>query len=132
VFKDRDSKGRRIFCTRMREGSGCTNTRAFYVHEIERRVLAGLEAQLRDPKAIERSLHTYAEERKRLAATEEAKRHRKETRFGEVQREFDRAFNSYINGMATEEETGPGSLRYGRSERPRRRSSFSTGSAGRQ
>ncbi len=107
VLKDRDSKGRRIYCTRMREGGGCTNTRAFYLDEIERRVLAGLEAQLRDPRAIERFLHTYTEERKRLAAAEETKRHRKETRLGEVQREFDRVFNSYIKGMATEEETSP-------------------------
>jgi hypothetical protein len=72
-----------------------------------RRVLAGLEAQLRDPRAIERFLHIYTEERKRLAAAEEAKRHRKETRLGEAQREFDRVFNSYIKGMATEEEPSP-------------------------
>jgi len=107
VMKDRDAKGRRIYCTRMCEGGGCTNGRAFYLDEIERRVLAGLEAQLKDPRAIERFLRTYTEERKRIAAADEAKRHRKETRLGEVQREFDRVFSSYIKGMATEEETGP-------------------------
>jgi hypothetical protein len=41
------------------------------------------------------------------AVAEQAKRQRKETRLGEVQREFDRVFNSYIKGMAMEEETGP-------------------------
>ncbi len=107
----------------MREGGGCTNTRAFYLDEIERRVLAGLEAQLRDPRAIERFLHTYTEERKRLAAAEETKRHRKETRLGEVQREFDRVFNSYIKGMATEEETSPRLAALRRSEKPWRPSS---------
>jgi DNA invertase Pin-like site-specific DNA recombinase len=107
VVKDRDAKGRRIYCTRLREGGGCANTRAFYLDEIERRVLAGLEAQLKDPRGIERFLKTYTEERKRLAAAEEAKRHRKETRLGEVKREFDRAFDSYIKGIATEEETRP-------------------------
>jgi site-specific DNA recombinase len=60
------------------EGGCCTNTRTFYLDEIERRVLAGLEAQLKDPRGIERFLKTYTEERRRLAAAEEAKRHRKE------------------------------------------------------
>jgi hypothetical protein len=68
----------------MREGGGCANTQAFYLDDIERRVLTGLEAQLKDPKAIERFPLELHEERKRLAATEEAKRHRKETRLGEV------------------------------------------------
>jgi transposase len=52
-------------------------------------------------------LKSHTQERKRLAAAEEAKRHRKETRRGEVKREFDRAFDSYIKGIATEEETCP-------------------------
>jgi hypothetical protein len=107
VAKDRDAKGRRVYCSRMREGGACTNGRAFYLDDIELRVLAGLEAQLNDPRAIERFLKTYAEERKRLAAAEEAKRHRKETRLGEVQREFQRVYNSYVKGMVSEEETGP-------------------------
>jgi len=62
---------------------------------------------LTDPRAIERFLKTYVEERKRLAAAEETKRLRKETRLGEVQREFKRVYNSYVKGMITEEETGP-------------------------
>lgn len=37
VVKDRDAKGRRIYCTRMREGGGCANTQASYLGEIERR-----------------------------------------------------------------------------------------------
>jgi pimeloyl-ACP methyl ester carboxylesterase len=81
--------------------------RAFYLEEIERRVLSGLEAQLKEPRAIERFLKTYVEERKRLAAADEAKRRRKETRLGEVQREFQRVYNSYVKGMVSEEETGP-------------------------
>jgi site-specific DNA recombinase len=107
VAKDRDAKGRRIYCSRMREGGACSNGRAFYLNDIERRVLAGLEAQLADPRAIERFLKTYVEERKCLAASEEAKRTRKETRLGAVLREFQRVYNSYVKGMATEEETGP-------------------------
>jgi site-specific DNA recombinase len=107
VAKDRDAKGRRIYCSRMREGGACTNGRAFYLNDIERRVLAGFEAQLADPRAIERFLKTYVEERKRLAVAEKSKRIRKETRLGEVQREFQRVYNSYVKGMATEEETGP-------------------------
>jgi site-specific DNA recombinase len=55
----------------MREGGACTNGRAFYLEKIERRVLSGLEAQLKEPRAIERFLKTYTEERKRLAAAEE-------------------------------------------------------------
>jgi hypothetical protein len=44
VAKDRDAKGRRVYCSRMREGGACANGRAFYLEEIERRVLSGLEA----------------------------------------------------------------------------------------
>jgi len=43
----------------------------------------------------------------RARAADEAKRHRKETRLGEVQREFQRVYNSYVKGMVSEEETGP-------------------------
>lgn len=82
VAKDRDAKGRRVYCSRMREGGARSNGRAFYLEEIERRVTSGLEVQLKGPRAIERFLKTYTEERKRLAAAEEAKRHRKETRLG--------------------------------------------------
>jgi hypothetical protein len=32
------------------EGDGCANTPTFYLDEIERRVLAGLETQLKDPR----------------------------------------------------------------------------------
>jgi hypothetical protein len=46
VIKDRDAKGRRVYCSRMRETGGCTNGRAFYLDDIERRVLSGLEEQL--------------------------------------------------------------------------------------
>ena len=107
VVKDRNSRGRRLYCSRMREGGRCTNGRAFYVDEIERRVLAGLEVQLKDPRAIERFLATYAEERKRLAAAAGAKRLRLEKRLGEVRRECDRAVNSLIKGMTPAEEIGP-------------------------
>jgi hypothetical protein len=107
VLKDRDAKGRRVYCARMHQGSACPNGRAFYLDEITRRVLSGLEEQLKDPRAIERFLKTYVEERKRLAAAEEAKRTRKESRLGEVKREFDRAFTSYVKGFASEEETAP-------------------------
>src|SRR5262249_7265396 len=65
VIKDRDAKGRRVYCSRMREGGGCTNGRAFYLDDIERRVLSGLKEQLKDPRAIARFLKTYVEERKR-------------------------------------------------------------------
>jgi site-specific DNA recombinase len=84
VLKDRDAKGRRVYCARMHQGGGCTNGRAFYLDDITRRVLSGLEEQLKDPRAIERFLKTYVGERRRLAAAEEAKRTRKETRLGEV------------------------------------------------
>jgi site-specific DNA recombinase len=107
VLKDRDSKGRRVYCARMHQGGGCTNGRAFYLDDIERRVLAGLEEQLKDPRAIERFLKSYVEERKRLAAAEGANRQRKETRLEEVNREFDRALNMCVKGLASEEETGP-------------------------
>ncbi|HMA73130.1 MAG TPA: recombinase family protein, partial [Xanthobacteraceae bacterium] len=106
VLKDRDGAGRRrLYCSRMREGGACTNGRAFYVDEIEKRVLAGLAAQLKDPRAIERFLRTYIEERKRLAAAAGAKRQRLEKRLGETKRELDRLMNLLIKGLVPEEET---------------------------
>jgi site-specific DNA recombinase len=67
VAKDRDAKSWCVYCSRMHEGGACSNGR-FYLEEAEHRVLSGLEAQLNEPHAIERSLKTYVEERKRLAA----------------------------------------------------------------
>src|SRR5262249_6681759 len=36
VTKDRDAKGRRVYCSRMREGGACSNGRAFYLQHIDR------------------------------------------------------------------------------------------------
>jgi hypothetical protein len=48
-------------------GPTAAGGRAFYLDDITRRVLSGLEDQLEDPRAIERFLKTYVEERRRLA-----------------------------------------------------------------
>jgi len=52
VLKDRDAKGRRVYCARMHQGGGCTNGRAFYLDDITRRVVSGLEEQLTDPERL--------------------------------------------------------------------------------
>jgi site-specific DNA recombinase len=53
-------------------------------------VLGGLRAELRAPKVIAEFARTYLEERKRLAASSNAKRQRLEQQLGQLNREIDR------------------------------------------
>src|SRR5262245_47674646 len=70
--------------------------------EIERRVLAGLKAELRNPRAIARYLQTYQEERKKLAAESSGKRRPLEKQLAQVARELKRAMNVLVKELVPE------------------------------
>jgi site-specific DNA recombinase len=108
AIKDaRDSKYRRVQCSRMKEAGTCDNRRAYAVEPIERRVIEHLRTHLRDPRAIERFLTTYRAERKRLAIAEGSRRGAMERRLGEVKRELNRTISSLIKGLVPAEAIGP-------------------------
>jgi site-specific DNA recombinase len=107
AIKDTDRVGRRIQCSRMKEAGTCEHRRGYYLDKIERRVLAGLQEQLADPRAIELFMKAYRAERKRLAAAQAAKRSRIERRLAEIEREIDRGTRSLIKGLTPAEAIGP-------------------------
>jgi site-specific DNA recombinase len=91
-------QGRRIYCGRRKEGGRCENGHSYKLAPIEQRVLAGLKAQLADPRAIERYLQTYRAERKRLAAGAAGKRAALERELGQVKRAIDRIVEAIGDG----------------------------------
>lgn len=89
---------RRIYCGRRKEGGRCVNGHTYRLDLIEKRVVDGLAALLKDPRAIERYLATYRAERKRLAAAEAGKRIAAEKSLGEIKREIDRLIDAVASG----------------------------------
>ena len=97
---DRDHSRVRIVCTRAKELDACTNRRRYYLDEIQKLTLSGLRDHLADPRAIAQFLHTYQEERKRLAAKSVNTKRQLETRLAEVTRELNRAVDFVLKGSA--------------------------------
>jgi hypothetical protein len=91
---DTDRKGIRIRCTAFSESRSCTNSRRYYLKDIERLVIGGMREHLRDPQLIETYVRTYNEERRRLAMTSASSRTKLERRLaaneGERQRIVER------------------------------------------
>lgn len=107
--------GRRIACGRRKEGGNCPNARTFPLAPIEARVIAALKAQLEDPRAIERYLKTYLEERRRLAARSANKRSTLERELATAEREIERVVDGIARGVLDDDEAKR------RLEQPRRR-----------
>jgi hypothetical protein len=63
-------------------------------------VLSGRKAELRAPKVIAEYVRTYLEERKRLAITPDARRHRLEQQLGQLNREIERLADAIAKGTA--------------------------------
>ena len=63
-------------------------------------MLGGLRAKLRAPKVIAEYARTYLEERKRLAASSNAKRQRLEQQLGQLNREIDRLVDAIAKATA--------------------------------
>jgi hypothetical protein len=97
-------KGRRIYCGRRKEGGRCTNGKTYKLEPIEQRVVAALKAQLTDPRAIERYLKTYREERKRLAKENTGRRAALQRALAQAEREIDRVVDGIARGTLSDEE----------------------------
>jgi site-specific DNA recombinase len=97
-------EGRRIYCGRRKEGGRCTNGKTYKLKPIEQRVVAALKAQLADPRAIERYLKTYREERKRLARDNAGKRGALERALAQAEREVGRLLDGFTRGIISDEE----------------------------
>ena len=104
VVQNRAHGGRSIYCCRRKEGGRCANAHVYQLGPIEQRVVAGLKAQLADPRAIERFLAAYVAERKRLAAAGAGKRMSLEKALAQAAREIGRIVDLLVREMIAEAE----------------------------
>lgn len=93
--KDREHGRIRIHCTTRRESGSCTNRRIFYMDEIDKAVLAGLQQHLKSPHLIKEFARTYQEERERLASEKRTRRSKLDSQLAKVQRGIDRLWADY-------------------------------------
>jgi DNA invertase Pin-like site-specific DNA recombinase len=104
----KDKSGRiRIRCSAANENGTCRDARTFYLETVENAVLAGLHAEMRDPRVIAEYVRAYHEERKRLAAQADAKRARLDRRLGELNREIARLVDAIAKGHGDPAVLGP-------------------------
>jgi site-specific DNA recombinase len=104
----KDKSGRtRIRCSAANENGTCRDARTFYLETVENAVLAGLQAEMRDPRVIAEYVRAYHEERKRLAAQADAKRARLDRRLGELNREIARLVDAIAKGHGDPAVLGP-------------------------
>lgn len=104
----KDRSGRiRIRCSAATESGTCREAKTFYLETVESAVLAGLQAEMRNPRVIAEYVRTYHEERKRLAAKADANRNRLERRLGELNREIDRLVDAIAKGHGDPAILGP-------------------------
>jgi site-specific DNA recombinase len=106
-MKDRDHGRVRVHCSTMREAGTCSNRKVFYLDEIERAVLTGLQQHLKAPELLREFVTTYQEERLRLAAEKFRQRGRLESKLAEVQRSLDRMWSDYETERVPVEILGP-------------------------
>ncbi|WP_442868855.1 recombinase family protein [Bradyrhizobium sp. CCBAU 53380] len=104
----RDKSGRiRVRCSAAKESGTCSAAKTFYLDAVESAVLSGLRAELRAPKVFSEYVRTYLEERKRLLATSQAKRHRLEQQLGQLCREIERLVDAIAKGHGDPSVLGP-------------------------
>ena len=97
----------RIRCSAANENGTCRDAKTFYLETVENAVLAGLQAEMRDPRVIAEYVRAYHEERKRLAAQADAKRARLDRRLGELNREIARLVDAIAKGHGDPAVLGP-------------------------
>lgn len=104
----RDKSGRvRIRCSAAKESGTCPDGKTFYLDTVEKAALGGLRAEMRAPKVIAEYVRTYLDERKRLAASSNAKRQRLEQQLGQLNLEIDRLVDAIAKGHGDPAVLGP-------------------------
>jgi site-specific DNA recombinase len=106
-MKDRDHGRVRIHCTTMREAGTCSNRKIFYMDEVERVVLSGLQKHLKAPNLLREFAEVYQEERQRLASTRIKRRSQIENELGQLQRSIDRVWDDYLRERISGDVAGP-------------------------
>ncbi|MBG0794020.1 recombinase family protein [Methylocystis sp. H62] len=106
-MKDRDHGRVRVHCSTMKEAGTCSNRKVFYLDEIEKAVLAGLQQHLKAPKLLKEFVRTYQEERERLAAEKVRRRGKLDSKLAEIQRSLDRMWSDYESERVPVEVLGP-------------------------
>jgi DNA invertase Pin-like site-specific DNA recombinase len=103
-----DKSGRvRIRCSAAKESGICPDAKTFYLDTVEKAVLGGLRAEMRAPKVIAEYVRTYLDERKRLAASSNAKRQRLEYQLSQLNCEIDRLVDAIAKGYGDAAVLGP-------------------------
>jgi site-specific DNA recombinase len=102
---DRDKTGKtRIRCSAVRESGSCSNRRIFYLRDIEKLVLDGMAAELKDPQLIETYVRSYNKERERLAGDAVATRARLEAKRDRIEGERQRNIDLVIKYVISEDD----------------------------
>ncbi|HXY59897.1 MAG TPA: hypothetical protein VEH76_15125 [Methylocystis sp.] len=106
-MKDRDHGRVRVHCSTMKEAGTCSNRKIFYLDEIEKAVLTGLQQHLKAPDLLREFVTTYQEERIRLADEKGKRRAKLESKLAEKQRLLDRLWSDYETERVPTEILGP-------------------------
>ena len=107
VMKDRDHGRVRIHCSTMKEAGTCSNRKIFYMDEIEKSVLAGLQSHLQAPHLLKEFVTAYLEERQRLASEKTKRRSQSESQLDQVKRSIDRLWADYESQRVPVDIAGP-------------------------
>ena len=107
VVKDRDHGSVRIHRSTMKEAGTCLNRKIFYLDEIEKSVLAGLQKHLKAPHLLKEFVAAYLEERQRLASEKASRRSQTENQLAQVKRAIDRLWSDYENELVPVDISGP-------------------------
>jgi len=106
-MKDRDHGRIRIHCSTMREAGTCENRKVFYMDEIEKAALSGLEQHLKAPHLLKEFARAYQEERERLSGEKLRRRGQIESQLGQLQRAIDRLWADYESERVPVDIAGP-------------------------
>jgi site-specific DNA recombinase len=107
AMKDRDHGRVRIHCSTMKEAGTCSNRKIFYMDEIEKSVLAGLQRNLKAPILLKEYVRAYLEERQRLAFEKTKQRSHTENQLAQVGRSIDWLWADYESKRVPVEVAGP-------------------------
>jgi site-specific DNA recombinase len=106
-MKDRDHGRVRIHCTTTREAGVCSNREVFYMDEVERIVLGGLQQHLKAPHLLREFAEAYQQERQRLAQKRMKRRSQIESELAQLQRSIDRVWDDYFRERIPGDMVGP-------------------------
>ena len=91
----------------MKEAGTCLNRKIFYIDDIEKSVLAGLQRNLKAPPLLKEVDTAFLEERHRLASEKTPRRSQTENQLPQLERSIDWLWADYENKRVPVEIAGP-------------------------